>query len=557
VNTLAGIYRLLTGGLLLLLLLPAQAEVEVSIDRRQVQVNESFQLVFSLDHSPDEEPDFSALQKHFMLLDNSRNNSISIIKGDYKRSVKWVLQLMPKQIGEYIIPAIGFGDESSKPFRISVEPSSFSAALKDQLVLEMAADRSTAFVQSQVIVTIRLLSSDSISAYQFGNLELESLDAVIEPLGDVKQYNTRIADMSYLVLEKQYALFPQQSGRLAIAPLIAEVRLGSRSAFDPFQTGGKIRRIRSQKLFIGVDPLPSEFQAQNWLPANSIELREQWQHDLDQLVAGEPLTRTLTLVADGLTAAQLPDLALPQVVDMKQYPDKPELQDQRSGKGIIGTRQQSVAMIPGSAGSYLIPEFSIRWWNLQTGKVETASIPERRILVRPAVTPVLVEAPVVADMQPAPAKVIIETNQFWIWLSLFLACGWAGSGLLWWLLSRRAAMAGGQSSTPDRLSLGKSRKALRLACENNDASAARSALLSWGRALLAPTRPGNLQQLLELLGDELAHQVDILDRSLYSSSNISWQGADLWQLCQSLEKNMHHPVQGDENPGLLPLNPAA
>jgi hypothetical protein len=372
----------------------------------------------------------------------------------------------------------------------------------------------------------------------------------------VKQYNTRIADKSYLVLEKQYALFPQQSGRLAIAPLIAEVRLSSRSGFDPFQTGAKIRRIRSQKLFIEIDPLPSEFQAQNWLPANSIELREQWQDDLDQLVAGEPLTRTLTLVADGLTAAQLPDLALPQIVDIKQYPDKPELQDQRSEKGIIGTRQQSVAMIPGSAGSYLIPEFSIRWWNLQTGKVETASIPGRRILVQPA-APVLVEAPVVADMQPAPGTVPVETNQFWIWLSLFLACGWAGSGLLWWLLSRRAAMASGQSSTADTLSLGKSRKALRLACESNDTSAARSALLAWGRALLAPTRPGNLQQLLELLGDELAHQVDILDRSLYSRSNISWQGADLWQLCKSLEKNSHHLVQGDEKPGLLPLNPAA
>jgi hypothetical protein len=118
-------------------------------------------------------------------------------------------------------------------------------------------------------------------------------------------------------------------------------------------------------------------------------------------------------------------------------------------------------------------------------------------------------------------------------------------------------MASGQSSTPDTLSLGKSRKALRLACESNDASAARSALLAWGRALLAPTRPGNLQQLLELLGDELAHQVDILDRSLYSSSNLSWQGADLWQLCQSLEKNLHHLVPNDENPGLLPLNPAA
>ena len=36
---------------------PLAAEVEVIIDRNPVQVNESFQLVFSLDHSPARDPD--------------------------------------------------------------------------------------------------------------------------------------------------------------------------------------------------------------------------------------------------------------------------------------------------------------------------------------------------------------------------------------------------------------------------------------------------------------------------------------------------------------------
>jgi len=142
-------------------------------------------------------------------------------------------------------------------------------------------------------------------------------------------------------------------------------------------------------------------------------------------------------------------------------------------------------------------------------------------------------------------------------LSLFLACGWVGSGLLWWLLTGRARTAGAQPSSPERLSLRKTRKALRLACDNNDASSARSALLCWGRALLAPNRPGNLRQLVGLLGEDLAQQVAMLDQNLYSTSNKNWQGADLWQLCQSLEKNLDGLLQGDANPGLLPLNPAA
>ena len=43
---------------------PLAADVEVIIDRNPVQVNESFQLVFSLDHRPARDPDFSVLQQH-------------------------------------------------------------------------------------------------------------------------------------------------------------------------------------------------------------------------------------------------------------------------------------------------------------------------------------------------------------------------------------------------------------------------------------------------------------------------------------------------------------
>ena len=225
--------------LLLAGLQQAMAEVEVIIDRNPVQVNESFQLVFSLEQSPDDDPDFSILQQHFMILGNSRSNSISIVNGEYQRSVKWTLQLMAKQVGEYMIPAIRFDKERSKPFQIKVLPSSLASVPQDQLVLELLVDKAEVYVQSQVIVTLRLLSASSISAYNFGDISTDDLDVVIEPLGDERDYRTRISDKSYLVLEKQFALFPQQSGRLRIAPVMAEVRVPSGSTFDPFRTGGK------------------------------------------------------------------------------------------------------------------------------------------------------------------------------------------------------------------------------------------------------------------------------------------------------------------------------
>ena len=535
---------------------PAWAKVEVSIDRNPVQVNESFQLVFSLDRSPSRDPDFSALQQHFLVLGNNRSNSISIINGEYERSVRWTLQLMPKQVGEFVIPAIRFGNERSEPFQVSVKPSTLASVPQDQHLLELTVDESEVHVQSQVILTMRLLSATDIAAYQFGDIDTQGLDLVVEPLGDVRQYQTRIADRSYLVLEQQFALFPQQSGRLEIPSVLAEVRLPSRSSFDPLGSSGKIRRFRSQPLVIDVAPIPAEFSGDYWLPADRVELREQWPEDLNSLVAGEPIARSITLVADGLTAAQLPEIELQPIDGIKQYPDQPVLRDERGSDGIRSQRVQKVALIPGSAGLYRVPEIKIDWWNRATGKMETATLPERKLVVAGAAPSTAAESPAApplapgdaAGMQPAAAP----DGRFWPWLSLVLALGWALTAAWAWSRSRGARHPA--QAEHDAPNLAQARSDLQQACREDNAVSARAALLCWGRALFAPRRVANLRELCEQLGDELRLEVETMNRSLYSTGEHAWQGQSLWALCQRLEKSLQRERR-DATSELQPLNP--
>ena len=538
---------------------PAWAEVEVTIDRNPVQVNESFQLVFSLDHSPSSDPDFSTLQQHFMILGNNRSNSISIINGEYHRSVKWTLQLMPKQIGEFVIPAISFGDERSEPFEVTVKQSSIASVPQDQQVLELTLDNSEVYVQSQVVLTMRLLSATDIAAYQFGDIDTHNVDLVIEPLGDVRQYQTSIADRSYLVLEKQFALFPQQSGLLEIPPVLAEVRLPSRSSFDPFNASGKVRRFRSQPLLIDVKPIPAGFSGDYWLPAERVELREQWPADLNGLVAGEPITRSITLAADGLTAAQLPEIELQPIDGIKQYPDQPLLQDSRGNAGISSQRVQKVALIPGAAGLYHVPEIKVNWWNRKTGKMETASLPERKLVVAGAAPLNPLETATTSALTPQDSGGALPAaapgRRFWPWLSLFLALGWLSTLAYGWS-RRQRRQRGQQTSTAEGASpdLAHARTELQQACREDNAVAARAALLDWGRALLAPRQVANLRELGEQLGADLQLEVDALNRSLYAGEQQAWHGQSLWSLCQQLEKTAR-AERHDASSTLLPLNP--
>ncbi|MBT8434484.1 MAG: BatD family protein, partial [Gammaproteobacteria bacterium] len=340
-------------------------------------------------------------------------------------------------------------------------------------------------------------------------------------------------------------------GRLRIAPVMAEVRIPSGSSFDPFRSGGKIRRLRSQQVFVDVEPIPSEVAGSYWLPATRLELREEWQSDLDGLVAGEPITRSLILVADGLTAAQLPELTMQQVDGIKQYPDQPGLQNSRSDKGVTGKREQKVALIPGAEGTYRVPEISLPWWNLETGKLETATIPARELSVAAATTaiaqPPAAEPAVTEAVGQAP-----PTNDFWLWLSLLLASGWIASGLYWWFKTQRA----GIQSAPavEHPGLREARRKLRQACNTNDGVSARHALLDWGRVLLAPRRINNLQQLGSSMGEDMTLQIERLNQSLYAGAGVAWQGDDLWLLCQRLEKIAESEGNRDVAQ-LSPLNP--
>ena len=539
--------------LLVGMIAPAKALVEVSVDRNPVQMNETFQLVFTLDQMPDRDPDFSVLRQNFIVLGDNRSSSISIVNGDYRRSVKWTLQLMARDVGEFEIPAIRFDHERSEPLLITVKPSSPTSVPEDKLVLEVITDRPSAYVQSQVVLTLRLLSAVDIAAYQFGDISISDVDAVVEPLGDVRQYQTRIEDRAYLVLEKQFALFPQQSGRMEIAPVLAEVRLPSRKAYDPFQTGGEVRRLRSMPLAIDIEPIPAVWGTDYWLPARQLELQEQWQDNLDELVAGEPITRSLTLTAEGLTAAQIPELPLPAIDGIKQYPDQPALNNRRISDGIRGSREQKVALIPSGEGRYRIPEIRIPWWNLQTGSIEYATLPAREIIVyaAPAVTAGVPEAaPAAVENQPAEgAASPAAEGRFWPWLALLLACGWGLSALYWMYRARPPA----KTAPPEQASLRQASRELARACRAGDAEATRQALLPWGQALLAPRRVANLHQLCALLGDEFAREVENLNQSRYSRERGPWRGEALAELCRRLEASARE-ADADEAQW-LPLNP--
>lgn len=527
--------------LLLLNLVPGNvfaAQIGVSFDRNPVSLDESFQIIFTANDTPDNDPDFGPLEQDFEILGQSQSSNSSWINGQSSKTIQWTVNVMAKHPGSLVVPAVKFGDDVSQPASILVTQATANKAVDtdDDLFLEVEATPQSPYVQSQVLYTVRLYRRVEIAQASLNEPELG--DAVIEKLGDDSNYNTQINGVNYLVTERKYSIFPQKSGSLTIKPLMltAEVVANTRPNFNGFFNSQmtKTKKISSKSVTLDVKPAPATFTGKHWLSAEQLVLKEEWSGDNQQMKVGEPLTRTLTLLAKGTTVGQLPEINIGKIDDrLKTYPDQPVLQEQKKPEGLIAFREEKIAIIPSKAGFYKLPAIEIPWFNSQSQKMEIAKIPETAITALDAagtqqapVTPVApaeVQQPQKAE-QSTPITTPPQQQNIWLWVSVFLASGWLAT-LAYFLIKRSAKRPVAEKSEVE-IRLEDSVKSLKKACADNNAAAAKDALLAWGRQKYGAASLGAIAELSDArLRDEVLH----LNRILYSREPDQWQGKKLFQ----------------------------
>jgi len=515
------------------------AEIKTTLDRNPVSLNESVELIYTATQSPDGDPDFRALEKDFEILNQRKQSNSSWVNGQSSKRIQWILNLMPKKQGDIMIPSISFGDDNSQATRLVVTKSKALASNNQNadLFLEVEATPEAPYVQSQVIYTLRLYSRVNLSQARLSELELT--DALVEKLGEVKKYKTNRHGVEYTVNELNYAIFPQKSGVITIDPMVltADVVIRSQPRLNGFfnRQISKTKRVLSNAIILNVQGVPETFKGNRWIPASQVVIEEKWSGATNQMKIGEPLTRTLTLLTVGNTVAQLPELHQEtEIEQLKTYPDQPVLKEQKRVEGLIAFREEKIAYIPSKAGSYTLPALEIPWFNTRTQTMEIARIAEK--IVTAIATPAMLNNRPVIDapihnkiIEPEAvntAKPIIHTveNKLWMWLSIALACGWLLT-ILFVLLRRKPK----QQQIPDnskQISIKESIKALKQACKENNAQAAKDALLAWGKTIYASE---TLSAIAPHCEARLRDEIHRLNQSLYASQSEPWQGKKLFQ----------------------------
>jgi hypothetical protein len=408
-----------------------------------------------------------------------------------------------------------------------------------------------------MLYTVKVYRSVATRQPRLSEPDIRGVEVLIEVAGEERSYESILNGKAYNVVERVYAIFPQESGEIAIAP----ARFEARVLRDGRITGRKI--FESDPIRVTVSPIPPPpdgFPDAVWFPARDVTLSQDWSREPDRLPAGEPITRHITVTALGQLSTQIPVIDPAVAESIKIYPDKPELRDTAEASGIRAVRKDQYAMIGISPGAVELPPLQLPWWNIDAGEWQLATLAGTSINILPSANaavlpPVEAERPTAQEGPDASGALIVQSN-FWRRVSEALAGIWLLTVVMWWW-SRRPAATVTQEPAPPPIykQQAKFLKAARNAAKSGDGAGIRSALLEWGRLEWPHNAPLNIGTLATRVSMPLSTQLEQLCRADYGPDKTPFDGEALAKSLRNISVLRDEKEQRAAD-GLPPLMPA-
>jgi hypothetical protein len=492
------------------------------------------------------------IEEDFDVLNTRTSSRVQIVNGRMEQVAEWQIQMMPKRPGQFTLPPAQLGNLESNELRLEVLPALPPGDALADIFMEVEGNPQSAYVQSQVVFTLRLFVGIGTGRATLTAPQVSGGEAIVERLGEDSQYRTLRDGRDFIVRERRYAVFPQETGVLTIGPATFEAMVIPSRGFS------RVQRFRSETVEIDVLPAvspPPEYPEAVWLPASNLTLSERWSDEPSDFELGIPRTRTLTVEATGLLQTQLPELSVVQADGIRQYADQPELDSESTAEGLNVSRTERFAVIAQRGGDVELPGIELPWWNVNESRWEVARIEPRNVVVSPSTESPVEPGPAPVAPIDEPPPTVVETGIFWPIVSGFLGAGWLITAILWWH-SLRAA----RSPENRRKQIARSRwssnrrliKELRGACRANDADEAQRLVMEWAKLRLPTDAPTTLGALAQRLPERAALAVNDLEACLYGREKRPWNGASLGAALDAIE-SVATSGRDKRSDALLPL----
>lgn len=411
------------------------AQFVASVENNKVSFGQSIQLKLELkDAKAASNLDISALSKDFTIYQSQQYSSYSNTNGQIHSENGWHIVLMPKKVGQFIIPAVSIqtnkGQLSTEPITIDVSNTKNAGGVQEEnqgISIVAQVDKAQAYVNEQIVYTVKIISHKPIV-----NIVLEDIkanNAVVEKIGEPAQYEQNYGGMRAHIIEIKYAITGINEGKVTIEPvtMTGELQVSKAHRYSLFHNSlfdnmFEVKPFSMQSEKITLNILPPPVKTKNWLPLYNFNMKETW--DIPQEVrVGDNITRKIRMHGEGCFAKQLPSIKdWQQVNDVKVYANKPSFNDKSDNNKMFATKEEEFSFVPQKAGNITFPEVHIKWWNLKTKQLQTLTLPAKTIKVLPvATTP---EENVTLDFSKEQPEEIVavtkDTMQKPIWIYIVI-----------------------------------------------------------------------------------------------------------------------------------------
>lgn len=409
----------------------------LSTDRQTIEEGDIISLYVNADFQTlGKTLDYEALRQDFEVLSRQRSNFYEVINGQQNARTRWHLRLLPKKTGELMIPAIVLGEIKSEPYKLMVTKSKPQpAGGTPPYFLQIELNKKQVYLQQETLYTLRFYHQGKLIS---GNIRPPSFNnALVDNLKEENIYDKVIDGNYYTVYEWVYVFYPQASGEM-------EIQAPEFNGVVYLQGKQKAINESAKTLKLSVLPVPESFpEPNNWLPAKSVFLKQEWKNLPDKIRVGDSLTRVITLQVFGLKANQLPAISTPAGKDYKIYKQQPLTQEEKLNDGIISQLEIIQTIVPTEAGKLELPEQEIYWWNTGNNHLETLFLDSRTFEIQPGMqAPDFDRANEVqtnADSISSVTQVVNSgINVFWMWLSFVLGGLWLTTLGLWYRTHRKS-----------------------------------------------------------------------------------------------------------------------
>ena len=426
----------------------AQTAVQASVRPLTVQEGQSVELVISSDTPQTTAPDWMPLTKDFEMGGHMYAEQTNIINGRTSTRFQYIVPLTPLRSGEIEIPALTWGNETTQPLVLSVQPTDSKEA---QMFMTGETDRQQAYVGQGITYTVRVYDKAGMSSGEFIPPEIEGGE--VQKIGSPVTSSATKDGKWFQVYEQKYVVFAPKPGPLTITPArftgYVQDKQNNRDLLSVFGMPDDVfyrgfinqqpRRIslKAEPVTLEILPEPTTYHGW-WLPATDVQLQQKMVPEKPIAQAGESISRQISLTAQGVLPHQLPDVSMPDAPGFRVYPGEAQKTLSYNAQGLVSMLEKTFVLVPVQNGEHTLPPISVPWFDVNTQQPQTASLPSYTVVVQGV-------AQLAEETKEVPPVIVQEPSAFaqensLLWFFGGLCVGLmvsAGAGLIALYIIRR------------------------------------------------------------------------------------------------------------------------